>query len=519
MEMIHPKTVQRKASNLVTNEAPLFEHVPKSILTGEFFFALLLYPPVIFGANIGIELLFTWLAHNCWPISSVCECPENAADFSEDSIYYEDCIDTTSDWYTKYNAPPSNTTFTQSGWFYSESWSRENLRKVQMTQTSGEQTVAATYGCPVFRPFWAEPVDYVGVIMLVGTFFFLCWAVTSNFQTRTTLRGDRVEVEYFGGSIESVPLCKILEVEKHEAAGCAPVKEKALQIKASELVKYDSSKGKTTTTLVKPPKKEGKKAQNKILRVEPDDVDKFKELLETARGGAEEIAHFFHRETEGMNMTSDESEEGAQIFVPNVWSKRSGYWVANMAVSVAYFVCTDLGFKIFFYVLADFVQPGRPKIADEFKNSVLAFTPFTVFLLMSFLWYGYVDALNSIPTKFEVGSKAVVVVMDRANKTDIDDNYARICIPMSEIVVAEEANRWYDEENCVALHTKRFYVVEETKKLKIVGKTVAADQDKGVEVTFKRMDSFCFPSQEKREEFLQLIKLNKDAAALRVDEV
>ena len=50
---------------------------------GEFFFALLLYPPVIFGANIGIELLFTWLAHNCWPISSVCECPENAADFSE----------------------------------------------------------------------------------------------------------------------------------------------------------------------------------------------------------------------------------------------------------------------------------------------------------------------------------------------------------------------------------------------------------------------------------------------------
>ena len=74
-------------------------------------------------------------------------------------------------------------------------------------------------------------------------------------------------------------------------------------------------------------------------------------------------------------------------------------------------------------------------------------------------------------------------------------------------------------QNCVALHAKRFYVVEETKKLKIVGKTVAADQDKGVEVTFKRMDSFCFPSQEKREEFLQLVKLNKDAAALRVDAV
>ena len=35
---------------------------------------------------------------------------------------------------------------------------------------------------------------------------------------------------------------------------------------------------------------------------------------------------------------------------------------------------------------------------------------------MSIFYYGFVNSLNSVPTKIEVGSRAIVVSMDRAMK-------------------------------------------------------------------------------------------------------
>ena len=117
------------------------------------------------------------------------------------------------------------------------------------------------------------------------------------------------------------------------------------------------------------------------------------------------MKHFFHAETEGMNATSDESEEGSKTFTPNVFSGRAGYWFRTLYLAVLFMIIIDLGFKIFFFLLRDFVQPGRAKKPDEFRNEVLAFTPFTIFLICSILWAFFKDAYNCVPTKVRRSAK------------------------------------------------------------------------------------------------------------------
>jgi hypothetical protein len=64
---------------------------------------------------------------------------------------------------------------------------------------------------PLFHPFWAKPVDYVGIILLIGSFAFLLRLVASSFLVKTSVYRDRVEVEYYGGEIQAVPLGAILD--------------------------------------------------------------------------------------------------------------------------------------------------------------------------------------------------------------------------------------------------------------------------------------------------------------------
>ena len=203
MEMInHEKFLHRAASNL-SSGPPLYTSSP-SFKTPGFYFAITVYPALVTAFNLGTSPLFTWGSFGVWPINTVCECPSNAETFGADSVYHEGCVDNTSEWYTAHNFAPPNQTFVAEGWFSKTEWSRETLRKVQMTQTSGVQTVEATYSCPVWRPFWAEPVDYVGIIMMIFSLIFLFYVVACSFVTRTSIFHDRVEVEYaVGGSIEA----------------------------------------------------------------------------------------------------------------------------------------------------------------------------------------------------------------------------------------------------------------------------------------------------------------------------
>lgn len=104
-------------------------------------------------------------------------------------------MDVDSDWFSTYNAVPANATFSAKGWFHSQDWTRESLREVQMTQTTGTRTISSVYECPSWRPFWLIPVDYVGIIFLVVSFLSMCAIVAVNFIQTTSIYADRIEVE------------------------------------------------------------------------------------------------------------------------------------------------------------------------------------------------------------------------------------------------------------------------------------------------------------------------------------
>lgn len=517
-----PKKFVRQVSNFHhAKDSELYTYSPPTVYTEDFYFAMLLYPPILFGLNVAFDVFCTFCAFGLFPMEQISECPVNAADFDTESVFYDDCVNTNSTWYKTYNMPFANTTFKTSGWFYWSSWSRETLKTDKGIETGGSPSVEAVYESPLFHPFWAKPVDYVGIILLIGSFAFLLRLVASSFLVKTSVYRDRVEVEYYGGEIQAVPLGAILDeddsVKKHEWAECPPFSKRALQIKSKELVKYKS--GHTTTTIVK--KGDGKKKpEMKILRAEPDDVEEFNRILREAREGLDEDEkkkeHFFHSEIDGMKATSDDGEEGAIEFVPNAFEGRTKYWVVSFLLVVIGGILMDIGFKIFFYLLHKFVQPNRPQTADQFRNEVLAITPFTVFLYMSVLYYGLVGTLNAVPTKIEVGTKAIVVSMDRAmKKADIADEFKRICIPMDSIAAVHEGSdftgsdgrfrRLFNESGFIVIRAKRFFIITETKKLRTIEKKVAEDQEGGVEVCEGYFNYFLLTSKD-REEFLRYVK-------------
>jgi len=500
--------LNRAVSNLQEKSPPLYSTTPPTIYTSDFYFALLLYPPLLLGLNLLFELACTWGGHGLFPVSQVCICPSNAASFSSSSIYYEGCVDSTSAWYLKHNQGPANATFAQQGWFYSQEWSRETLRAA-LGSVSSDEAVDATYECPTFLPFWSEPVGYSAIVFLAGSGLLVVYFVASMFVTKTIIYEDRVETHYWGGNIEAVPLSKVVETVKHEMAELPPVKKSALTLKADEIVLYKD--GKTVTKVLKGG--DGKKVKKKELRVEPDDGEEFRSVLEEAKGRAESNEHFFSKEMEGMNATSDESESGAKTFTPSAFAGRGGYWLRAALMTVAYIVVVDFGSKVVFYLIDDLIQPNRPKDADDFKHKVLEISYFTIFLIGSILYHCFKEALNAVPTSVEVGPRALVVTMSRAAKSELEDSYRRVCIPIDAIASVDTMpaglegciTRVFDERRAVYVRPRRYFIVTENKTEKVIEKRVANDQEKGMELAVSEFRYFLLPSGQ-REEFIALIK-------------
>ena len=63
---------------------------------------------VVFLLEMGVGVVLTLVWHGFDPISQVCECPENAADFGADAVFYEGCVNTESAWFKSHNAVPAN---------------------------------------------------------------------------------------------------------------------------------------------------------------------------------------------------------------------------------------------------------------------------------------------------------------------------------------------------------------------------------------------------------------------------
>ena len=329
------------------------------------------------------------------------------------------------------------------------------------------------------------------------------------FVTKTIIYEDRVETHYWGGNIEAVPLSKVVETVKHEMAELPPVKKSALTLKADEIVLYKD--GKTVTKVLKGG--DGKKVKKKELRVEPDDGEEFRSVLEEAKGRAESNVHFFSKEMEGMNATSDESESGAKTFTPSAFVGRGGYWLRAALMTVAYVVVVDFGSKVVFYLIDDLIQPNRPKDADDFKHKVLEISYFTIFVIGSILYHCFKEALNAVPTSVEVGPRALVVTMSRAAKSELEDSYRRVCIPIDAIASVDTMpaglegciTRVFDERRAVYVRPRRYFVVTENKTEKVIEKRVAKDQEKGMELAVSEFRYFLLPSGQ-REEFIALIK-------------
>lgn len=265
--------------------------------------------------------------------------------------------------------------------------------------------------------------------------------------------------------------------------------------------------------------------------MEPEDVEVFKETLTDAiaRAADHEVRrrvncvnnvyvtlilcqHFFHAEMEGMNATSDESEPNAKTFTPNAFDGRGGYWLRMAVMICLYIVITDFGSKVFFYLIEDLVQPNRPKTENDFENTVLEISYFTIFVLGSISFYCFKEALNAVPTKIEVGEKALVVTMARAQKSELEDNYKRICIPMDSIASIAYApggvegclTSIFDETGALYVRPKRFFIVTETKTEKVIEKKVAKDQEKGMDLVVSEFRYFMLPAGQ-REEFIALV--------------
>ena len=153
---------------------------------------------------------------------------------------------------------------------------------------------------------------------------------------------------------------------------------------------------------------------------------------------------------------------------------------------------------------------------------MLAIDPGTFIVIFGIFFKDTVETLNAIPTKIEVGNRAIVVTMDRAKQDNMDDSFRRICIPMDAIADVKYGSnheglqgvftRIFDESGGIVIKPRRFFIVTETKKTIVVEKKVAADQEKGAEFIVGKFRYFLLPPGEQRTAFFK--KVTDAVAAL-----
>jgi hypothetical protein len=392
----------------------------------EFFASIFIGVALMVAFNLAIQVLFTWVFQGIMPITQISECPSNANDFGESAVFYEGCVDKTSSMYNKYNVPPANTTFSAKGWFYTEEWSRDSIRKNQRGSTINEdEVVEAVYECPIFQPFWQCPVDWLGIVFLIVTNLLVAYYIATCTIRKNTIYEDRVEVTYIGGGRVAVPLSSIKgEAEAHELAGCPPLRPCALALKSTEKLllseEYGVPYGNVVSTLIK--KEDEVDEEEMTLRVEPQDVEAFQAALAKARKNAPLKATFFEDEMPKIPhsstvATSDSTGSDNQTFSYTPSPYRCGYLVRSLILLAIYWVIAEFGFKLTMYGLQEALQPDRPKTDNEFGKSVLTIHEDEVFVtvLVVLLAFGK-SLLAGVPTKVLVSADALIVKLDRAKR-------------------------------------------------------------------------------------------------------
>ncbi len=494
-----------------------------------FIICLLLYTALIFGAELGFSSLWKVVGQNIIPIGKVCDCPVNAETYGQGTVYYSGCVDSSSEEFKTLNAVSKNQSITVQGWFFETSFTRENLED-KRAEAYGTVAVKRDesieppylYNCPVFRPFWWAPVDWVGTIILIVSQLFMVLSVATSFIVKTEVYHDRVEVTYYGGNRLLAPLYAIQgEVKSHKLKGCLPIRENALSLTTTETVEVPSGSvggGKSTVLIGKT-----KDGNDKLVdfRVEPTDPETFKSALAAARDAYAMDAkppHFYYNEMpvsarhitlvqEGAVEDGETDKVGKNTAyatenenVIREWAARNtcDYWCHASWLLVLYMLMLHFGFRFLLYAMKEFLDPNRPRLENEFSRQMWTFEVDSIFVLAMTAFYLAASFVNGLPTKSVITNDALYFLFDRVSKmnTNIADMFnagkCSLIVPRNGIVTAQlwgeleciERAIWYifTEMGTPQVMVTHYYTTIQNNETLVVSKQCAKDTEKGLEL-------------------------------------
>jgi hypothetical protein len=486
--------------------APLYKD--SRPIGAEFWIALVLGAGATLGFTLGISALVTLVVQGISPATKISECPANYADFGPEALFYEGCSDVSSEWYATYNAPPANVTHEVSGWFGTVEWTRATLRALDLTRavTVESEDAPLVYPSPAFRPFWLQPIDAVQIVLLVVTLLGALRPIATSTVRATEVLSDRVVVTWVGGSRTEVPLCALADGDpkKHEAAGLPPVRGGALSLRTSELVEFTPSKASGKSTRLT----DGKRHD---VRVEPKNKAAFLEALASARAGAPKREHHFADEMPPLTVPSGAD---SLAYTP---THRVGYWVRVPPMLALYWAVVNYGFRIFVYALQELVQPGRPKLENEFALAVLAVRVETFVFLGLVLAFGTAQFYHGLPSQVVLREDALVMRLDRATALacGMAQPSTSLVVPARHVVAAvhnseqdcvERAMRLpFEEAGGIYVKARLFYVHTQGKNKIVVERKVAKDASEGRDVKVGEKEAF-YPPAEQKAAFVERLR-------------
>eukprot|EP00943_MAST-04B_sp_MAST-4B-sp1_P006762 g6762.t1 len=515
------------------NNAPKYTDTDK--LGASFLVCIIIYAALIFGGELGFGTVWKIVGQNVIPMSKVCECPVNAQKYGTNTIYYSGCVDNTTAEFQAFNGIPKNQSISVEGWFFSSSFTRETARKKKMEANGeigpglGDMEPPYLYRCPVFRPWWWNPVDWVGVLILIVSQLLMLSSVATSFIIKTEVYVDRVEVTYYGGNRMCVPLYAIQgELKKHELKGCLPVRESALSLTTTETVAFlhGANGGGTATVILEKNKKDGK-TKTIEFRVEPKDPEAFTTALAEARakyGAATTTTangedkykpqHFYYNEMPPSSryitdvhrsVMEDEAEKKKAIATAlkneeHTWAGKStcGYWFRAFCILVVIWLFTQFGVRFLFYCMRELLDPNRPKAPDEFSKVMFMLDYESIAVILFVIARTITRFVNGLPTKAAITHDSLYFHLDRVSKFDSDcadwmQSYDISLIAPREATVS--AQRWNELGTCEqvirffftevgtpVVKASYFYTTKHSKKQLVVKKIVAKDALEGKEI-------------------------------------
>eukprot|EP01043_Picozoa_sp_COSAG02_P041934 COSAG02_NODE_3523_length_6615_cov_49.626918_2_plen_537_part_00 len=446
-----------------------------------------------FGFALGFTVVLTLVAHGVYPTSQICECPSYHETFGPEAVFYDGCNDVESTWYQTFNEPPANETHQVKGWFGSVDWTRDTLHEFEITKavTIEPETPPTVYECPVFRPFWQSPVDWVAIVILVVGYLGTAYSIATGTVRSTQVFADRVQVVWLFGSRTEVPLCALHEgtvPEKHSAAGLPPARDGALALKTTEIVEYaDSECESGTSTRLTDDK------STYTVRVEPLDTEAFLNALDSARAapelgpdGAFRREHIFADELPTViEKDGGMDPESSYTYRPK---HTIGYWLRVLPVLVLWWFVASFGFAIVVYAVKEVVQPTRAKKPDDFTRSVLAVGYDSLIFLGVVLIFGTVEYFIGVPSQVTVHKDAFLAQFERGRAIERMGLFGEqpvftLAVPKHALVDVEQEGELdcfervlrfpFQPMGGVFLKAKRFYVVKVKGKKTIVERKVA----------------------------------------------